>query len=81
MAKVTTEQAGKEFTQLLQRVIHGEEIIITDDGKPVATLVPVQAAAQRKLPMTLEELREFRKNITLGPDLTIEQLIREGRRV
>jgi hypothetical protein len=38
------------------------------------------ASGQGGRAMTLEELREFRKNITLGPDLTVRDLIDEGRR-
>jgi prevent-host-death family protein len=61
-------------------VREGEEIIITENGTPIAKLVPFAQETERSLPMTLEELREFRKGITLGPDLTIKQLIEEGRR-
>ncbi|NLX20365.1 MAG: type II toxin-antitoxin system prevent-host-death family antitoxin [Phycisphaerae bacterium] len=81
MITVTIEDAGGKFTELLRRAAGGEEIIITEQGKPIARLSPMsQEPDQRKFPMSLEELREWRKGITLGPDLTIKQLIEEGRR-
>lgn len=80
MTMIAADQAKSEFEKLLTRAAQGEEFTITDGGTPVAKLVPVQTAQKPKLPMTLEELREWRKGNRLGPDLTIKQLIEEGRR-
>ena len=75
--------AKARFSELLARVEGGETITIRRHGKPVAQLVPVKAE------MTVEEKRQawekwkaYRRehNITLGPDLTVKQLIEEGRR-
>jgi prevent-host-death family protein len=75
--------AKARFSELLARAEAGEEITIKRHGKPVARLVP----EKRKL--TVEErLQAHRDWITyrdkhmptLGPDLTIKQLIEEGRR-
>ena len=75
--------AKARFSELLARAEAGEEITIKRHGKPVARLVP----EKRKL--TPEErlkahhdwiaYRDLHKP-TLGPDLTIKQLIEEGRR-
>ena len=75
--------AKARFSELLARVEAGETITIRRHGKAVAKLVPVKAEK------TLEERREaHRKYVewvrnhgpTLGPGLTIRQLIDEGRR-
>jgi prevent-host-death family protein len=80
MTTIAADQAKSEFEALLSRAAQGEEFTITDHGTPVAKLVPARPAATPKFPMTLEELREWRKGNILGPDLTIKQLIEEGRK-
>ena len=75
--------AKARFSELIARAEAGEEITIKRHGKPVARLVP----EKRKL--TVEErmkahhdwiaYRDKHKPM-LGPDLTIKQLIEEGRR-
>ena len=36
-------EAKTHFSQLIERVMHGEEIFITRRGKPVAKLVPAES--------------------------------------
>jgi hypothetical protein len=43
-------------------------------------LVPPKADNRRDVRRVLQQMRELRKGVTLGPDLTIRQLIEEGRR-
>ena len=43
MKSVGTLKAKTHLTQLLERVAKGERIIITNRGKPVAMLVPLEA--------------------------------------
>jgi prevent-host-death family protein len=40
MKTVSARQANHEFSELLARVEHGEEILITKRSKPVAVLSP-----------------------------------------
>ncbi len=40
---VSVQTASAQFDELLDRVSHGDEITITVDGKPVATLAPIRA--------------------------------------
>jgi prevent-host-death family protein len=49
MPSVNIHEAETTFSQLLRRVASGEEIIISDAGKPVARLVPIGAAHKRHL--------------------------------
>jgi prevent-host-death family protein len=45
---VNIHQAETNLSQLLLRVEHGEEIIISDRGIPVAKLVPFRASSNRR---------------------------------
>jgi prevent-host-death family protein len=76
-------EAKAKFSELLDRAEHGEEIVIKRHGEPVAKLVPVKPRT------SVEERRRSRLEFqawraehgpTLGPDLTIRDLINEGRR-
>jgi prevent-host-death family protein len=70
------------FSELLDRVERGETITVSKHGRTVAKLVPApqeRSADQRKagLHKYLEGVR--RRGQTLGKDLSIRQLINEGR--
>lgn len=58
----------------------GEEIRITRNGRHVARLVPEPSEDVPDIKAVIAEIREFRKGHRLGDDLTIRQLIDEGRR-
>jgi prevent-host-death family protein len=85
----TTEFAAAEakarFSELLDRAEAGEEIIIRRHGKIVAKLArPVtdeEEAVEQRRKSRLEFI-EWRRlhGPTLGPNLTIRDLIDEGRR-
>ena len=82
-AEFGTADAKARFSELLARVEGGETISIRRHGRVVAKLVPVkpEKTLEERL-KAWEEWKEYRRkhNITLGPDLTIKQLIEEGRR-
>lgn len=76
-------EAKARFSDLLSRAEAGEEITIKRHGVAVAKLVPVYASRtiedrQRRL----SEFQDWRRKHgpILGPDITIRQLIDEGRR-
>jgi prevent-host-death family protein len=75
--------AKAKFSELLARAEAGETITIRRHGRAVAKLVPIapEKSPEEKLKAwdEWEAYREAHK-ITLGPDLTIKQLIEEGRR-
>ena len=68
--------------QLLDRVEHGETIVITRHGKPVAKLVPASAEKARPdVRQAVAEMLAFRDKH--GPKLEglkVRDLIEEGRR-
>jgi prevent-host-death family protein len=77
-------EAKARFSELLDRAEAGEEIIIRRHGRVVAKLAPVgesdaEAVARRRAARL--DWTAYRKahNIRLGDDLTVRQLIDEGR--
>lgn len=42
MTKVTLQDAEKNGTEILQKVLNGEEVVIERDGKPVVKVSPVK---------------------------------------
>ena len=83
MEFVGAYEAKTHLPQLLDRVEGGETITITRHGKPVAKLIPASGETARPdVKKVIEEMKRFQKEHgpTLGPDLTIRELIEEGRR-
>ena len=80
MESVGAYEAKTHLPQLLDRVASGEEIQITRNGRPVARLVPEPAEETSDIRSVIAQIREFRKGRRLGDDLTIRELIEEGRR-
>jgi len=80
MTSVGAYEAKTHLPELLRRVENGERITITRHGHPVAELVPPEAPPKRDVREVIEDIKRFREGHTLGPDLTIRQLIDEGRR-
>ncbi len=78
-------EAKAQFSSLLDRVIAGETILITRHGKPVARLGQPDQSEHQKIDArrrAREEFVEWRRaqGPTLGPDMTVKDLINEGRR-
>ena len=48
MAEVGSFEAKNKLSELLDRAEHGEEIVITRRGKPVAKLGPFQSEVDRR---------------------------------
>ncbi len=80
MESVGAYEAKPRLPQLLDRVARGEEIQITRNGRPVARLVPEPAKEITDIRSVIAPIREFRKGRKLGDDITIRELIEEGRR-
>jgi prevent-host-death family protein len=80
MHTVGVFEAKNRLTALLDEVEGGGEVIITRRGKPVARLVAAELGFNRdKARRAAEGLRMASKGQTLG-DLTLRELITEGRR-
>lgn len=78
-------EAKARFSELLGRAEGGEEIVIKRHGTPVARLVPAGDANTRAIERRRRAREEFiawrrLHGPTLGPGVTIKDLIEEGRR-
>ncbi len=77
---VGAHDAKTNLSQLLDRVESGEAIIIMRHGEPVARLVPFSETIDReKVESAIARLMELQRSQTLGKNLTVEDLINEGR--
>lgn len=81
MKSVGCYEAKTHLPRLLSQVEKGETITITKRGKPIAVLTPVQQAPHPDLKAVIEEMLAFRdqQGPLLGDDLTVRELIKEGR--
>ncbi len=81
MTTIGSFEAQNLLPQLLARVAQGEEILITEGGKPVAKLVPSRSPQQPDVRKVIEEFKAYssRQARTLG-DLGFREMIDEGRR-
>lgn len=50
MTQYNIAEAKSHFSELVQRAMLGEEVIIARDNKPVVKLVPIRAAGARRRP-------------------------------
>jgi prevent-host-death family protein len=82
MVTVGTFHAKTHLSELLECVAKGEKVVITKRGKPVAMLVPPETGEARDIGTVVKEMLAARDadGPSLGPGLSVRQLIDEGRR-
>lgn len=80
MNEVGAYEAKTHLSELLDRVEGGDRIVITRHGKPVAQLTPLPGRPDRTAGEAVRGLLDFRGGHRLGSDLTVQDLIREGRK-
>jgi prevent-host-death family protein len=79
MKSVGSKKARARFPSLLKQVRKGKSFHITQGGVVIAKIVPVEEPPN--LEDVIRQMEEFQaKGPELGPDLTIRDLIDEGRR-
>lgn len=78
MRTVGAYEAKTHLPQLLGEIAKGQSITITKHGVPVAMLVPPRGARSPDPVAMIEELRRFRRGISLD-GLSLRELIEEGR--
>jgi prevent-host-death family protein len=73
-------EAKTHLPRLLGQVEKGETIMITRRGKPIARIVPA-VPETRSIAALVEEMLAYRDEHgpVLGDDLTVRELIEEGR--
>ena len=50
MAKFNVADAKSRFSELIQKAMIGEEVIIAKDNKPVVKVVPISAPGKKRTP-------------------------------
>jgi prevent-host-death family protein len=78
----TLEQTQADLLELLRMVQQGEEVVITNQGRPVAKLTGVsqRPASSADRQTWLARLAELRQRIATGKTgLTVEQILDEDR--
>ena len=75
-------EARTHLSELLDQVAKGKKVLITRRGKPAALIRPPPKQSQRDVRQVVREMLAFRdrEGPTLGGEVTIRELIDEGRR-
>ena len=76
METIGAHEAKTHLAQLLERVAHGEHLIITRHGKPVTQLIPVtgdRQRAQQAAARVVERRRHLKKAPLAEPIATIHE--------
>ncbi len=75
-------EARTRLSKLLDQVGKGKKFLITKHGKPAALLVPPPTESKKGVRQVVREMLEYRdrEGPTLGGELTVRELIEEGRR-
>ncbi|MCG8505069.1 MAG: type II toxin-antitoxin system prevent-host-death family antitoxin [Sphingomonadales bacterium] len=79
MEEIGAFEAKTKLSELLRRVEEGESFRVTRHGRPVAILSPASPSPKMTPEEAVRRIRELRKGNILGPDVTIRELIEEGR--
>ena len=79
---IAASEAKAKFSELIDRVQHGESFSITLHGEEAAKLVPAKRPSREDIRMAITQMKAGRS--TLNPPgkekLKIKDLINEGRR-
>ena len=80
MIRISAYEAKTHLPRLLRAAEHGETVIITRHGKPVAQLGPVQESRREDITEVIERMKRARAK---RPRVTVEELLSardEGRK-
>jgi prevent-host-death family protein len=82
MTTMSFYEARTHLSELLDHVAKGRKVLITRRGKPAALISPPSQQDQRDVRHVVQEMLAFRdrQGPTLGGQVTIRELIDEGRR-
>ncbi len=72
MREVQASDAKIHLPRLLSEVEHGETIVITRHGKPIARIVPEVDQRQVRVRQAMARLEEFRRTM---PRLTLDEIL------
>jgi len=79
--QIGTFEAKTHFSQLIDKVEHGGDFVITKRGKPVAKIIPFQQEPKMTWEEILEGFKEIRKHYRGKPgSFNIREAIEDGRK-
>lgn len=79
METASVSELKTHLSRFIVLVEQGQQIIVTKDGKPVATISPYQDEGKQAMDHIIKRMKELRKGQRLG-GLTYKELRDEGRR-
>jgi prevent-host-death family protein len=78
--QIGTFEAKTHFSQIIGKVEHGEDFVITRRGKPVAKIIPFKQEPEMTRVEAFEQLMEMRKLYRGKPgSFNVREAIEEGR--
>ncbi len=80
MDSISSHEARNHLSELLDQVARGKKLLITRRGKPAALLVPAPKEKRPDVQQVIAAMKALRRGNRLGEDLSIRDLIEEGRR-
>jgi len=79
--QIGTFEAKTHFSQIIEKVEHGGDFVITKRGKPVAKIIPFQQEPEMTRQEAFEKMKELRKNYRGEPgSFNIREAIEDGRK-
>ncbi|HEX4052625.1 MAG TPA: type II toxin-antitoxin system prevent-host-death family antitoxin [Tepidisphaeraceae bacterium] len=78
MRKIGSYELKTHLAQVLDDVEHGQSVIVTRHGKPIARILPSDRAQRQEASDAAEAIRNFPRS-RLPEGVTIRGLIEEGR--
>lgn len=79
MQTIGSYELKTHLSEVLDDVEHGQSVIVTRHGKPIARIIPEKSAAREQSRQAIESLLQFPRT-KLPEGTTIRSLIEEGRR-
>ena len=80
MKTITATELRDRWAQTLAAVDAGNSVVVTRHGVPIARLDPPTRSSRMTLDEAMAAIRDIHSRVTLGDDLSVRDLIEEGRR-
>ena len=80
MTTISFYEARTHFSELLDQVARGKSVLITRRGKAAAVLAPPPKEVKKDVRCVIAEMKALQRGNVLGEDLSIRDLIEDGRR-
>jgi len=79
MRKIGAYELKAHLSEVLDEVEHGQTVVVTRHGRPIARISPDSADQREQVNQTVKSLLNFPRT-PLPKGVTIRKLIEEGRR-